>query len=123
MNPDRFAVDKGDRKWAFGIQLPAVVGLIGFVNEQPDFRVVGEAGNGLDAVQIYRQQQPDVVLMDLRMPVMNGVSAIKEIKEKEPDVQILVLTTYDDDEWVFDAIRAEAHGRVYEFIRTSRPAA
>ena len=84
-------------------------GLIGFVNEQPDFRVVGEAGNGLDAVQIYRQQQPDVVLMDVHMPGGSGIEAVQTLK-KEMNARVLMLTISDNDEDLFAALAAGADG-------------
>ncbi|MBV7336346.1 response regulator transcription factor [Chloroflexi bacterium TSY] len=76
----------------------------------PDFEVVGVAHDGAEAVDLVAEQQPDVVLMDLRMPIMNGIQATQEICEKYPQTRVLVLTTYDDDGWVFDAIRAGASG-------------
>ncbi|MCJ7702731.1 MAG: response regulator transcription factor, partial [Anaerolineales bacterium] len=72
--------------------------------------VVGMAYNGADALAQIPEAQPDLVLMDLKMPVMNGVVASRKIKEKYPHIQVLVLTTYDDDEWIFDAIRGGAAG-------------
>jgi DNA-binding NarL/FixJ family response regulator len=61
-------------------------------------------------LKLSKKKKPDLVLMDLKMPVMNGVDATRRIKTKYPDIKVLVLTTYDDDEWVFDAIRAGASG-------------
>lgn len=76
----------------------------------PGFEVVGVAHNGIDAVELVDKLRPDIVLMDLKMPVMNGIQATRQIREKYPETRVLVLTTYDDDEWVFDAIRAGAAG-------------
>jgi DNA-binding NarL/FixJ family response regulator len=74
--------------------------------------VVGVANNGVEVIELTRTTQPDLVLMDLKMPRMNGIQATKAIREQFPDVRILVLTTYDDDEWVLDAIRYGAAGYV-----------
>ena len=75
-----------------------------------DIEVIGVVENGADAVEAVANRQPDVVLMDLRMPVMNGIQATERIRQQHPATRVLVLTTYDDDEWVFDAIRAGAAG-------------
>lgn len=75
-----------------------------------DFDVVGVAHDGAEAVDLVRESNPDLVLMDLRMPIMNGIQATREICQKYPETKVLVLTTYDDDGWVFDAIRAGASG-------------
>jgi DNA-binding NarL/FixJ family response regulator len=75
-----------------------------------DLHVVGEAGDGHEAVQLVAERQPDVVLMDLRMPRLDGVAATRRIKARWPDVQVLVLTTFDDDELVFQSIEAGASG-------------
>jgi len=77
---------------------------------EPDIEIVGVASNGTQAVETTEQENPDLVLMDLKMPCMNGVEATREIRTKCPEVKVLVLTTYDDDEWVLDAIRAGASG-------------
>lgn len=77
---------------------------------EKDFQVVGTAQDGFEAVELAAKKQPDLILMDLKMPGMNGIEATREIRKKYPDMKILVLTTYDDDEWVFDAIRAGASG-------------
>jgi len=76
---------------------------------EPDMEVVGQACNGAEAVELARVLQPDVVLMDLHMPVKGGVAATREIIGLLPATQILVLTTLDDDETVFEAVRAGAH--------------
>jgi DNA-binding NarL/FixJ family response regulator len=77
---------------------------------EADIKVVGTAEDGAAAVEIVEKEKPDLVLMDLKMPVMNGVDATRRIKTKYPEIKVLVLTTYDDDEWLFDAIRAGASG-------------
>ena len=75
-----------------------------------DIDVVGVARDGAEAVDLVEEHGPDLVLMDLKMPGMNGIEATRRIRARFPDVKILVLTTYDDDEWVFDAIRVGASG-------------
>ena len=77
---------------------------------EPDIDVVGIAEDGAAAVEMVAKKTPDMVLMDLKMPIMNGVEATRQIRTKYPEVKVLVLTTYDDDEWVFDAIQAGASG-------------
>ncbi len=76
---------------------------------EPDMEVVGQASNGLEAVELANVLRPDVILMDLHMPVKGGVAATREIIQALPETQILVLTTLDDDETVFEAVRAGAH--------------
>ena len=85
-------------------------GLRGMLESQPDFEVVGEAGDGSEAVQQVENLKPDIVLMDLRMPVMDGVTALGEIKANNPEVQVLVLTTYDSDADILPAIEAGRPG-------------
>jgi DNA-binding NarL/FixJ family response regulator len=77
---------------------------------EPDIEILGVAEDGAAAVERVEKKTPDLVLMDLKMPVMNGVEATRQIRTKHPQVKVLVLTTYDDDEWVFDAIQAGASG-------------
>jgi DNA-binding NarL/FixJ family response regulator len=77
---------------------------------EADIEIVGIATDGAEAVEMAIREKPDLVLMDLKMPVMNGVDATREIRAKCPSVKVLVLTTYGTDEWVFDAIRAGASG-------------
>lgn len=85
-------------------------GLRAILGGVPGLEVVAVAANGAEAVAAVEKQQPDVVLMDLNMPIMNGVQATREIAASHPTVRVLVLTTYDAEEWVVDAIRAGADG-------------
>jgi DNA-binding NarL/FixJ family response regulator len=85
-------------------------GLRVILSADPEIEVVGVANDGAEAVERVARLKPDVVLMDLKMPVMNGIQATRLIHEQHPGVHVLVLTTYDADEWVFDAIRSGAAG-------------
>lgn len=72
--------------------------------------VVGKASNGSEALQMVADLRPDLVLMDLKMPVMNGIESTRHIRQQFPEVKVLVLTTFEEDEWLFDALRAGAAG-------------
>lgn len=85
-------------------------GLEMLLSLERDIQVVGLAQDGLEAVDLVAKELPDLVLMDLKMPGMNGIEATRRIRAQFPEVKVLVLTTYDEDEWVFDAIRAGAAG-------------
>jgi len=85
-------------------------GLRSILGTASGIEVVALAENGARALELFEQHQPDVVLMDLNMPVMNGIQATRRLRERHPDARILALTTYDADEWVFDVIRAGAAG-------------
>ena len=85
-------------------------GLRTLLSLQRDFEIVGEAGDGAAAVEIARREKPDVVLMDLRMPGVGGVEATRRIKAAQPEVRVIVLTTFEEDEEVFLALRAGAVG-------------
>jgi DNA-binding NarL/FixJ family response regulator len=85
-------------------------GLRAILSTDPDIEVVGVAYDGEEALRQVESLRPQIVLMDLKMPVLNGVQATRQIRERFPEVRVLVLTTYDFDEWVFEAIRAGANG-------------
>ncbi len=85
-------------------------GLATIVDLEDDMTVVGQAGDGLEAVRLTLERRPDVVLMDLRMPNMDGAEAIAHIRQALPQVRILILTTYADEEHVLAGIKAGAHG-------------
>jgi len=85
-------------------------GLRTLLELEPDIQVVGEAGDGQDALQLYASLQPDVVLMDIRMPVMDGVEATRQLLQGFPQSRVIILTTFDDDAYVFDGLRAGALG-------------
>ena len=85
-------------------------GLRVMLSRREEFVVVGEAENGLEAVAKVRELDPDVILMDLRMPELDGVEAMRQIRAENSEAKFLVLTTYDTDEYIFDAIEAGAKG-------------
>ncbi len=87
-------------------------GLKMMLNAQPDMDVVGEAHDGRAAIQEAQRLQPDIVLMDITMPDMNGIEATRQIKKVLPDAKVLVLTMHENDEYVFQALRAGASGYI-----------
>ncbi|MDQ2887022.1 MAG: response regulator transcription factor [Chloroflexota bacterium] len=85
-------------------------GLKMMLNAQPDMEVIGEAQDGRQAIHEARRLQPDIVLMDITMPDLNGIEATREIKKVAPDVRVLILTMHEHDEYIFQALRAGASG-------------
>ena len=85
-------------------------GIAAMLDPEEGIRVIGYAANGREAVDQARVLAPDVVLIDLRMPELNGVEAMRELLERDPDAKCIVLTTFDTDEYIFDAIDAGAKG-------------
>lgn len=83
---------------------------------EPDIRVVGQAGNGREAIQLVETVHPDVVLMDVRMPEMDGVAATRELTARFPEIGVIILTTFEDDETVFEGLKAGARGYLLKDI-------
>lgn len=92
-------------------------GLITFLELQDEIEVIGEASNGKEALQLVKELEPDVVLMDLVMPVMDGLTAIKQIKQMRPETEVIALTSFADDEKVFTAIRSGATGYLLKDVQ------
>jgi two-component system NarL family response regulator len=91
-------------------------GVANIINHEPDLRVIAEAANGLEAVAAFEKFHPDVTLLDLRMPVMEGVEAVRQIRERDPLAKVIVLTTYDTDEDITRALKAGAKAYVLKDI-------
>ena len=91
-------------------------GVANIINQESDLRVIAEASNGLEAVQAFERYRPDVTLLDLRMPVMEGVEAVRQIRERDPHAKVIVLTTYDTDEDISRALKAGAKAYVLKDI-------
>ena len=85
-------------------------GLLTLLSLQPGFEVVGQASNGEEALRLAAELRPQVVLMDVRMPVLDGVAATRRLRSSQPDCRVIVLTTFDDDDYVFEGLRAGAAG-------------
>jgi DNA-binding NarL/FixJ family response regulator len=92
-------------------------GLAAILGTDSEIEVVGLAENGRQALELLDEAQPDVVLMDLKMPVLNGVQATSRLRRENPEVSVLILTTYADDQWLFDAIQAGAAGYLLKDTR------
>jgi DNA-binding NarL/FixJ family response regulator len=95
-------------------------GLRTLLSVQPGMEVVGEAGNGEEALRRSADLQPDVVLMDLQMPVLDGAAATRRLKAQQPSARVIVLTTFDDDENVFEGLRAGAVGYLLKDTPSSK---
>jgi len=92
-------------------------GLAAIVDQEPGMKVVATAPNGLEAVELWKREHPDIGLMDLQMPVMNGVSAISGIRAFDREARIIVLSTFDGDEDIYRAIRAGAKSYLLKDVR------
>jgi DNA-binding NarL/FixJ family response regulator len=95
-------------------------GLRALLSTQPEIEIAGEAANGDEALQRVKTLKPEVVLMDLRMPVLSGVAATSRIRAAAPDCAVIVLTTFDDEEEVFEALRAGAVGYLLKDVPLDR---
>jgi len=91
-------------------------GVANIINQEPDLRVVAEAGNGVEAIAAFERHHPDVTLLDLRMPVMEGVEVVRRIRERDPAARVIVLTTYDTDDEIASALKAGAKAYVLKDI-------
>lgn len=80
------------------------------MSKQEDIEMVGTAANGREALELVKEKRPDVVLLDIRMPEMDGVECTRRIKQEFPGIKVIILTTFDDDDYVFDALRYGASG-------------
>lgn len=89
------------------------------IDMEEDMTVVGVAGDGAEGIAVVRREQPDVVLMDIRMPVMDGVEATRRIKAEWPSIHVVILTTYSDDEFIFEALKAGAVGYMVKDLAAS----
>jgi NarL family two-component system response regulator LiaR len=90
-----------------------------FIKREADMEVVGEAGDGEEAVKLAKELKPDVVVMDIAMPKLNGVEATKQIKELNPSIAILILTAYDYDQYIFALLEAGAAGYLLKGVRVN----
>lgn len=98
-------------------------GLASLLSLEDDFEVIGQAGHGQEAVSLADTLRPDMILMDIRMPIMDGVAATKLVKEKHPDIKVLVLTTFDEDEYIVKAMQSGASGYLLKDAPTEQLAA
>jgi DNA-binding NarL/FixJ family response regulator len=95
-------------------------GLETLLSVHKDIQVVGQASNGQEAVEVAAKVRPDVVLMDVRMPILNGVRATRRLKKALPQCRVIVLTTFDDDEYIFDALRTGAVGYLLKDVASAQ---
>ena len=91
-------------------------GVANIINQEPDLHVVAEASNGVEAIAAWEAHQPDVMLLDLRMPVMEGVEVVRQIRERDPRARVIILTTYDRDDDISQALKAGAKAYVLKDI-------
>ena len=95
------------------------LGLAAFINAQPAMKVIAQAGTGEEAVELFRHHEPDVVLMDLRLPGMSGVDAIRVIRNEYPQSRFVVMTTYEGDEDIYQALEAGAQAYLIKCMQPS----
>jgi two-component system NarL family response regulator len=91
-------------------------GVANIINQEPDLHVVAEAANGIDALAAFEQHRPDVTLLDLRMPEMEGVEVVRQIRARDPQARVIVLTTYDTDDDIQRALKAGAKAYILKDI-------
>ena len=86
----------------------------------PQVQIVGEAGDGASAVRLAMEERPDIVLMDIRMPEMDGTVCTKYVKEKYPNIKVIILTTFDDDDFIFSALKYGASGYLLKGVEPAQ---
>jgi two-component system NarL family response regulator len=91
-------------------------GVANIINQEPDLEVIAEAGDGIEAIAAYDRHHPDVILLDLRMPRMEGVEVVRHIRERDPRALVIILTTYDTDDEIERALKAGAKAYVLKDI-------
>jgi DNA-binding NarL/FixJ family response regulator len=91
-------------------------GVANIINQEHDLHVVAEAGNGIEALDAYDRHRPDVTLLDLRMPLMEGVEVVRRIRDRDPGARVIILTTYDTDDEISQALKAGAKAYVLKDI-------
>ena len=94
-------------------------GLAGLINAQPDLEVAGQAGDGLEALTLARDLKPDLIVMDINMPICDGLEATRLIRSEWPDARIVILTVHDEDEKLFEAIKAGAQGYMLKSLHSA----
>jgi DNA-binding NarL/FixJ family response regulator len=87
------------------------------INEEPDFSVIGEAADGRAAIEMARRLRPDLIVMDIEMPVLSGVEAVRILRDELPAIKVVVLTVSESEDYLFDAIRFGAHGYLLKDLR------
>jgi DNA-binding NarL/FixJ family response regulator len=119
MSPETLTKGEGSRIRVLIVDDQTVVreGLAAILSTDPDIDVVGLAGDGQQALDLVDRARPDLVLMDLKMPVLNGVQATRRLHHAHPEIYVLVLTTYAADVWIFDALQAGAAGYLLKDTR------
>ena len=88
------------------------MGLVGLINTEPDLEIVAEAADGAQAVELYRRHKPDLAVLEMRMPVKNGIETTRELRAGDPAARVLILTAFDGDEEIHKALEAGAQGYV-----------
>ena len=91
-------------------------GVANIINQEPDLEVIAEAGDGIEAIDAYERYHPDVIMLDLRMPRMEGVEVVRQIRERDPRARVIILTTYDTDDEISQALKAGAKAYVLKDI-------
>ena len=93
------------------------------LGQESDIEVISEAANGVEALRLCQEEQPDVVLMDVQMPEMDGVECTKMMTKSYPEMGVIILTTFDDDDYIFDGLRAGARGYLLKDVSSAELAA